>query len=300
MPDYAFIDPSFRRMVLPNAELKVLGEGFAWLEGPVWFADQQCLLVSDLPANRVMRWTASGGLSVFRDPSDFENGHTRDRQGRLVSCSHHGRITRTELDGRVTVLVDAYRGTPLNSPNDVVVKSDDTIWFSDPPYGLNTDYEGGKREALLPPSLYRFDPRDGSLAVVADDFQGPNGLAFSPDERLLYVSETGGQFDPDSPHHIRVFDVSDDGSRLARGRVFHEVSPGLSDGFRLDEEGHVWTGAGDGVHCLSPEGVLLGKIKLTNTVANLCFGGRNRAQLFICASHTLYSIYTNVRGVQRP
>ncbi|MGI3901647.1 MAG: SMP-30/gluconolactonase/LRE family protein [Janthinobacterium lividum] len=297
MPDYAFIDPSFRRMVLPNAELKVLGEGFAWLEGPVWFADQQCLLVSDLPANRVMRWTASGGLSVFRDPSDFENGHTRDRQGRLVSCSHHGRITRTELDGRVTVLVDAYRGTPLNSPNDVVVKSDDTIWFSDPPYGLNTDYEGGKREALLPPSLYRFDPRDGSLTVVADDFQGPNGLAFSPDERLLYVSETGDQFDPDSPHHIRVFDVSDDGSRLARGRVFHEVSPGLSDGFRLDEEGHVWTGAGDGVHCLSPEGVLLGKIKLTNTVANLCFGGRNRAQLFICASHTLYSIYTNVRGV---
>ena len=135
---------------------------------------------------------------------------------------------------------------------------------------------------------------------MADDFQGPNGLAFSPDERLLYVSETGDQFDPDSAHHIRVFDVSDDGSRLAKGRVFHEVSPGLSDGFRLDEEGHIWTGAGDGVHCLSPAGALLGKISLPQTVANLCFGGRNRAQMFICASHTLYSIYTNVRGVQRP
>ncbi len=300
MPDYEFIDPSFKPLVLPNAELKVLGDGFAWLEGPVWFADLQCLLVSDLPANRVMRWTSSGGLSVFRDPSDFENGHTRDRQGRLVSCSHHGRITRTELDGRITVLVDNHRGTPLNSPNDVVVKSDGTIWFSDPLYGLNTDYEGGKREALLPASLYRFDPRDGTLSVVADDFQGPNGLAFSPDERLLYVSETGAQFDPDSARHIRVFDVAEDGTRLAKGRVFHTVSPGLSDGFRLDEAGNVWTGAGDGVHCVSPAGTLLGKIKLPYTVANLCFGGRNRAQMFICASHTLYSLYTNVRGVQRP
>jgi gluconolactonase len=300
MPDFEIIDPSFKRMVLPNAPLTMLGEGFAWLEGPVWFADQQCLLVSDLPSNRVMRWTASGGLSVFRDPSDFENGHTRDRQGRLISCSHHGRITRTEIDGTVTVLVDRYRGVPLNSPNDVVVKSDGTIWFSDPPYGTNTDYEGGKREALLPANLYRFDPRDESLSVVADDFEGPNGLAFSPDERLLYVAETGGQFDPEPTQYIRVFDVSDDGARLANGRIFHKVSPGNSDGFRLDEEGNVWTSAGDGVHCISPTGELLGKIKVPFTVANLCFGGRNRAQMFICGSHTLYSIYTNVRGAERP
>ena len=301
MPDpYEIVDPRFKRMVLPNAPLVKLGEGFAWLEGPVWFADQQCLLVSDLPSNRVLRWTASGGISVFRDPSDFENGHTRDREGRLVSCSHHGRITRTELDGRVTVLADRFGGEPLNSPNDVVVKSDGTIWFSDPPYGTNTDYEGGKREARLPANLYRLDPRDGSLTVVADDFEGPNGLAFSPDERRLYVAETGGQFDAEPHQFIRVFDVAEDGARLANGRVFATVSPGNSDGFRVDEEGNLWTGAGDGVHCISPSGDLLGKIKVPFTVANLAFGGRNRAQMFICASHTLYSIYTNVRGAQRP
>ena len=301
MPDpYEIVDPSFKRMVLPNAALTKLGEGFAWLEGPVWFADQQCLLVSDLPSNRVLRWTESGGISVFRDPSDFENGHTRDREGRLVSCSHHGRITRTELDGRVTVLADRFGGEPLNSPNDVVVKSDGTIWFSDPPYGTNTDYEGGKREARLPANLYRLDPRDGSLTVVADDFEGPNGLAFSPDERRLYVAETGGQFDAEPRQFIRVFDVAEDGARLANGRAFFSVSPGNSDGFRVDEEGNLWTGAGDGVHCISPSGNLLGKIKVPFTVANLAFGGRNRAQIFICASHTLYSIYTNVRGAQRP
>ena len=301
MPDpYEIVDPSFKRMVLPNAALTKLGEGFAWLEGPVWFADQQCLLVSDLPSNRVLRWTESGGISVFRDPSDFENGHTRDREGRLVSCSHHGRITRTELDGRVTVLADRGGGEPLHSPNDVVVKSDGTIWFSDPPYGTNTDYEGGKREARLPANLYRLDPRDGSLTVVADEFEGPNGLAFSPDERRLYVAETGGQFDAEPRQFIRVFDVAEDGARLANGRVFFSVSPGNSDGFRVDEEGNLWTGAGDGVHCISPSGNLLGKIKVPFTVANLAFGGRNRAQIFICASHTLYSIYTNVRGAQRP
>ena len=298
--DYEIIDKSFKRMVLPNAALTRLGEGFGWLEGPVWFADQQSLLVSDLPSNRVLRWTSSGGISVFRDPSDFENGHARDGQGRLVSCSHHGRITRTEIDGRVTVLADSYAGKPLNSPNDVVVKSDGTIWFSDPPYGTNTDYEGGKRDALLPANLYRLDPRDGSLTVVADDFEGPNGLAFSPDERRLYVAETGGQFDAEPTQYIRVFDVSEDGKRLGKGRKFFTVSPGNSDGFRVDEEGNVWTSAGDGVHCISPAGNLLGVIKVPFTVANIEFGGRNRAQMFICASHTLYSIYTNVRGARRP
>ncbi len=297
---YEIIDARFRSMVLPNAALTKLGEGFGWLEGPVWFADQGCLLVSDLPADRVLRWTPSGGISVFREPCGFENGHTRDRQGRLISCSHHGRLTRTELDGRITVLADRYDGRPLNSPNDVVVRSDGTIWFSDPPYGTNTDYEGGKREALLPANLYRLDPGDGSLSVVADDFEGPNGLAFSPDETRLYVAETGRQFDAEPRRHIRVFDVAADGRRLTGGRVFHTVSPGTCDGFRVDEEGNLWASAGDGVHCVSPGGDLLGKIKVPFTVANLAFGGRNRAQMFICASHTLYSIYTNVRGVQRP
>ncbi len=301
MDGFEILDDRFRAFVLPNAPLIKLGEGFAWLEGPVWFADQQCLLVSDLPNDRIMRWTESSGVSVFRLPSGFANGHTRDREGRLLGCSHHDRcITRTELDGSVTALAAHYDGKRLNSPNDIVCKSDGTIWFSDPHYGINTDYEGGKQTPELPPALYRLDPRDGSLRVMADDFVGPNGLAFSPDERLLYVSETGAQFAADPVQHIRVFDVLDDGARLSPGRVFYKVTPGDADGFRLDEDGNVWSSAADGVHCISPEGALLGKIKVPFTVANLTFGGRNRARLFICASHTLYAIYTNQRGAARP
>ncbi len=296
---FEILDPRFRRLVLPNAALETLGEGFRWLEGPVWFGDHQTLLVSDLPNDRVMRWSATGGISVFRQPSGFENGHARDREGRLISCSHHGRLTRTELDGRVTVLAERYRGKPLNSPNDVVVKSDGSIWFTDPHYGLNTDYEGGKREAQLPPGLYRLDPGSGELDLVADDFQGPNGLAFSPDETRLYVAETGVEFDPEPTQYIRLFDVVEEGRRLRNGRPFHKVSPGDADGFRLDSEGNLWSSAADGVHCIDPAGDLLGKIKVPSLVSNLCFGGRNRAQLFLCASHTLYAIYTNTRGALR-
>ena len=301
MPDgYEIVDSRFRSFVLSNAPLQKLGEGFGWLEGPVWFADQQCLLFSDIPNDRVLRWTASGGISLFRDPSGFENGHTRDRAGRLVSCSHHGRITRTELDGCIAILADQFEGCRLNSPNDVVVKSDGTIWFGDPPYGIETDYQGGKRAAELPANLYRLDPRDRSLTIVADDFQGPNGLAFSPDERLLYVAETGHQFDASPKQFIRVFDVSDDGTRLHNGREFHKVEPGFCDGFRIDEDGNLWSSAADGVHCIAPSGDLLGKIKVPSLVSNVAFGGRNRAQLFICASHTLYAVFTNQRGAQRP
>ena len=198
------------------------------------------------------------------------------------------------------MLVDRYAGKRLNSPNDLVVKSDGTLWFSDPHYGLETDYEGGKRAPELPANLYRFDPADGSLVVVADDFDGPNGLAFSPDESLLYVAETGHQFDAAPRRFIRVFDVVADGTRLRGGREFHKVEPGYCDGFRIDESGNLWSGAADGVHCIAPSGDLLGRIKVPSTVSNLVFGGRNRAQLFICASHTLYAIYTNVRGAQRP
>ena len=297
---FEILDPVFKSFVLPNAPLEKLGEGYRWLEGPVWFADADCLLVSDLPNDRILRWTESGGVSVYRQPSDLANGHTRDREGRLIGCSHHGRcITRTEIDGRITVLAARYEGRRLNSPNDVVVKSDGTIWFSDPHYGINTDYEGGKQEPELPPSLYRLDPRDGSLTVVANDFVGPNGLCFSPDERLLYVVETGEQFAPDPVHHIRVFDVGEDNA-LRHGRVFHQVNPGHADGIRCDSDGHVWSAAGDGVHCIDPSGALLGKIKVPHTVANLTFGGRNRSRLFLCASHTLYAIYTNRRGAQWP
>jgi gluconolactonase len=300
LPMYEFTDPAFRALVLPNAQLLTLGTGFAWLEGPVWFADANQLLVSDLPNDRILRWTEDGGISVFRQPSGFANGHTRDRQGRLIGCSHQHRcITRTETDGVVTVLAANYRGRRLNGPNDVVVHSDGAIWFTDPHYGGNTDYEGGKHAAELPPCVYRLDPATGDLDVVADDFAGPNGLCFSPDERLLYIAESGPQFSADPVRHIRVFDVQD-ARRLANGRVFYEVSPGFTDGLRCDENGRVWSSAGDGVHCIAPDGAKLGGIITGCTVSNLTFGGRNRCRLFMCASHDLMAIYTNVRGAARP
>ena len=300
MGTYEIIDPAFRRLILPNAVLQTLGQDFGWLEGPVWFGDANQLLVSDIPNDRILRWTEDSGVSVFRQPSGFENGHTRDRQGRLIGCSHRNRcITRTELDGTVTVLADNYEGRRLNSPNDVVVHSDGGIFFFYATYVINTDYEGGKQASELPARVYRLDPASGKLAVVADDFIGPNGLCFSPDERTLYIAETGGQFAPDDPRHIRVFAVQD-GCRLSGGEVFHTVSPGLADGFRCDQEGRVWTSAGDGVHCVSAEGVLLGKILTGGTVSNVTFGGRNRSRLFICAAHTLMAIYTNVRGAAWP
>jgi gluconolactonase len=299
MDGFETFDPSFKALVLPNAPLEKLGDGYRWLEGPVWFADLDCLLVSDLPNDRILRWTESGGVSVFRQPSGFANGHMRDRQGRLIGCSHRDRcITRTELDGALTVLAASYRGKRLNSPNDVVCKSDGSIWFTDPLYGISTDYEGGKQTPELAPSVYRLDPASGVLTVVADDFDGPNGLCFSPDERLLYIAESGPQFAVDPVQHIRVFDVVDD--RLVRPRVFHTISPGFADGFRCDEAGRVWSSAADGVHCIDPSGSLLGKIKVPSLVSNLTFGGRNRSRLFLCASHSLYAIYTNTRGAAWP
>jgi gluconolactonase len=300
MKPYEIIEPSFQSLVLPNAPLLTLGDGFAWLEGPAWFADANQLLVSDLPNDRILRWSEEAGVSVFRQPSGYANGHTRDRQGRLVGCSHQHRcVTRTEFDGSVTILAHRYGGRQLNGPNDVVVQSDGTIWFTDPHYGINTDYEGGKQSPELPAQVYRLDPVSGELDVVADDFAGPNGLCFSPDERRLYIAESGVQFARDPVQHIRVFEI-EDGRHLKRGRVFYTASPGFADGMRCDEDGRVWTSAGDGVHCVSPEGVLLGKILTGCTVGNLTFGGRNRSRRFLCASHALMAIYTNVRGAQRP
>jgi gluconolactonase len=300
MDGFEICDPRFRALVLPNAPLETLGTGYRWLEGPVWFADHDCLYVSDIPNDRVLRWTEDGGISVFRQPSGFANGHTRDREGRLLTCSHRERnVSRTEFDGSVTVLASQFGGKRLNSPNDIVCKSDGTIWFSDPIYGISTDYEGGKQQQELPPALYRFDPATGELRVAADDFVNPNGLAFSPDERFLYVAETGEQFDDASARSIRRFAVAEDGA-LSNGAPFHSITPGNADGFRVDELGNVWSSAADGVHCISPQGELLGKILTASVVSNLCFGGRNRSRLFICASHTLMAIYTNTRGCVRP
>ncbi|TDH60120.1 SMP-30/gluconolactonase/LRE family protein [Dankookia rubra] len=301
MDGFEIRDRRFAHYVLGNAPLEELATGFRWIEGPVWMGDADCLLFQDIPRNRTMRWTESGGVSVFRAPSDFANGQTRDRQGRLIACSHRGRcLYRTELDGRVTALVTQHGGKRFNAPNDVVVKSDGTIWFSDPLYGIQTDYEGGRQPSEQPPALYRYDPGAGDIRVMAADFDGPNGLAFSPDERRLYVAETGDQTRDDPKQYIRVFDVSPDGMRLSGGDVFHKVAPGYCDGMRIDEDGNLWSSAGDGVHCISPAGELLGKVLVPHVVSNLCFGGRDKNRLFIGGSHTLYAIYLNRRGVQWP
>jgi gluconolactonase len=290
----------FAHYILSNAPLEPLATGFAWLEGLVWMADAGCLLFQDLPRNRTLRWIDGYGVSVYRSPSEFANGQTRDRQGRLISCSHRERcLFRTEPDGTVTRLVGEHAGRKLNSPNDVVVKSDGTIWFTDPCYGIETDYEGGRQQSEQPAALYCFDPTTEKIRIAADDFDGPNGLAFSPDERRLYVSETGKLSSDDPKQYIRVFEVDSKG-KLSGGDIFHKIEPGYADGLRVDEEGNVWSSAADGVHCLSPEGQLLGKILVPYRVSNLTFGDRCRSRLFIGGSHTLYSIFLNRRGAAWP
>jgi gluconolactonase len=252
-----------------------------------------------------MRWAEPDGhLSVFRAPSHYANGHTRDRQGRLLSCEHDTRrVTRTELDGAVTVLIDRFDGRPLNAPNDIVVKSDGSIWFTDPGYGIDGPYEGHAATAELPCNVYRLDPLTGQARVMADDFVRPNGLAFSPDERRLYIVDTG--ISHGGPSHIRVFDVQDAG--LAGGRVFAgDFAPQMSDGLRCDTAGNVWCSMGwvdpaeDGVRCYAPDGDLLGKVHLPEVCANLCFGGRKKDRLFMCASTSVYALYINGRGAMTP
>jgi gluconolactonase len=299
--DFEIIDERFRHMIMGNAWVEKLHDGMLWAEGPVWFADGQYLLWSDIPNNVILQYCERLGVRVYRHPSNNTNGHTRDREGRLVSCEHGGRrVSRTEHDGSITVLVDRYKGQRLNSPNDVVVKSDGTIWFTDPPYGIMSEYEGHKTKSAIGANyVYRLDPKTGGLTVVADDFDKPNGIAFSPDERKLYIADTGRSHDPDGPHHIRVFDVVD-GRKLAKGRVFAEISPGMADGFRLDTDGNVWTSAGDGVHCFSPRGDLLGKVLVPEVVSNVCFGGPKRNRLFITATTSLYAAYVGQVGALRP
>jgi len=300
MDGFEIREARFGHFLLSNASLETLASGFRWIEGLVWMGDAGCLLFQDLPSNRTMRWTEGQGVSVYRSPSSYANGQTRDRQGRLISCSHRERcLFRTELDGAITRLIDRHDGRRLNSPNDVAVKSDGSIWFTDPLYGIQTDYEGGRQASEQPPALYRFEPGTGNIRVAAGDFDGPNGLAFSPDERRLYVSETGDQTSDEPKQYIRAFDVTADG-RLSGGEVFHKINPGYADGLCVDEDGNLWASAADGVHCLDPSGRLLGKVLVPHRVSNLTFGGALKNRLFIGGSNTLYSIFLNRRGIAWP
>jgi len=296
MSCFEVIDPRFGGFVMGNAPVKRIATGFDWVEGPVWFGDAGCLLFSDIPNNRILRWTPEG-VTTFRAPSNYSNGHTRDREGRLVSCEHGSRrVTRTELDGSITVIADGYMGKRLNSPNDVVVSGDGAIWFTDPHYGIMTDYEGFKADQELTCNVYRVDPAGGIEAVITE-MHCPNGLAFSPDESLLYVADTGRMFHPD-PQHIRVFEMVD--GRPREGRLFHTITPGCADGMRVDTDGNLWSSARDGVHCIAPDGTLLGKVLVPEVVSNLCFGGRAKHQLFITATTSVYSVILNRNGMQHP
>jgi len=290
-------DPVFNSYVLGNAPIKQIATGFDWVEGPVWFGDLNCLLFSDIPNNRIMRWIPGVGVSVFREPSNYTNGHTRDLQGRLISCEHgKRRVTRTEIDGSITVIADHFEGVKLNSPNDVIVKSDGSIWFTDPHYGIKSNYEGYQSKQELNCNVYRFNPQSRELNAVITDMQCPNGLAFTADEKKLYVADTGRMFH-DDPQHIRVYDVNTHGD-VSKGQLFHSVSPGCADGFRLDTDGNIWTSAADGVHCLSPDGKLLGKLLVPELVSNVCFGGRSLHQLFITATTSVYTIRLNRCGLK--
>jgi len=300
-PAVESLDPRFNQYRQGNAAVERLWTGARWAEGPVWFGDGRFLLFSDIPNNRVLRWTEeTGQVSEFRSPSNNANGHTRDRQGRLISCEHDSRrVTRTEPDGTITVLIDRYQGKRLNAPNDVVVHSDGGVWFTDPGYGILSHYEGNVDQFELPANTYRLDPVTGEASVVTGDLLRPNGLCFSPDENRLYVVDTGQP--PGKPHPIHVFDVVD-GSKLANGRVFCDMRPGGSDGVRCDVNGNVWAAAGwggegyDGVHVFAPDGTMIGKIRLPEVCANLCFGGAKRNRLFMTASQSLYALYVNTQG----
>ena len=301
-PSVRVFDPRFKSLILASASVECLYQGARWSEGPVWFGDGRYLLWSDIPNDRILRWDeASGAVSTFRQSSNNANGHTRDRQGRLVSCEHlTRRVTRTEYDGAITVLADRYRGKRFNSPNDVVVKTDGSIWFTDPTFGIDSFYEGEKQESELPACVYRIDGQSGEVRMVADDVLGPNGLAFSPDESVLYVVESRGE-----PRKIRAFDVVADGNgaALSNNRVLIDAGPGTPDGFRVDIHGNLWCGWGmgtdelDGVRVFTPQGEPIGHIALPERCANLCFGGRHRNRLFMAASHGLYSLYVNTQGV---
>ncbi len=295
-------DPRFSRLIHGNAGLEKLWTGGRWAEGPAYFPAGRYLIWSDIPNDRLMRWDETDGtVSVFEEPCRNQNGHTVDREGRLVACEHRGRcVSRVEFDGSRKVLADSYAGKRLNSPNDVVVKSDGSIWFTDPTYGIDTEYEGDAAASEIGSSnVYRIDPADGAVTLVIDDMVKPNGLAFSPDESTLFVADTGRTHEPDCEPKIRAYPVAADGVSVGRGVDFATCEVGLFDGFRLDTAGNVWSSAGDGVHCFAPDGTLIGKILIPEVVANVTFGGRKRNRLFICATTSLFALYVNAQGSGR-
>ncbi|MFC3208857.1 SMP-30/gluconolactonase/LRE family protein [Aquamicrobium soli] len=291
------LDERFSQCFVDHVAVERLWTGGRWLEGPAWFSAGRYLVFSDIPNNRMMRYDdTDGSVSVFRQPSNNSNGNTVDFQGRLVTCEHQARrVTRTEHDGSITVIADRFQGKRFNSPNDVAVHPDGSIWFTDPPYGILTDYEGDRAELEQDGShVYRVGPSGGEAVRVIDTMVKPNGLAFSPDGSTLYVSDTGVSHQKGGPKHIRKFRL--DGPSLKDEGVFATCTAGLFDGFRFDVAGRLWTSAGDGVHCYDPDGTLLGKIRIPETVSNLAFGGPKRTRLFITARQSLYSVFVVPKG----
>jgi len=297
-PNIKILDPRFGALVLGNAAIERIADGCRFTEGPVWFGDLRCLLWSDIPNDRIMKWEEeTDAVSLFRKPSHYTNGNTRDRQGRLITCEMDAqRLTRTEHDGTITVLAESFDGKKLTGPNDVVVKSDGSIWFSDNGAGIRGNYLGHKATPELPYRVYRIDGRTGQLTVAVGDMERPNGLAFSPDEKRLYVVDT-----PGGTKTTHVYDVVDDGTKVANGRVFFDATPGYADGIRCDTEGNVWAGFSggeeqDGVAVFAPDGKLIGRVLLPERCANLCFGGVKRNRLFMAASQSIYSLYVEAQG----
>ena len=297
--DYEVLDERFRNCVNRTSHVERLWTGARWTEGPVHFPAGRYTLFSDIPNDRIMRYDETdGSVSVFRSPCGYTNGHTVDRQGRLVSCEHGGRrVSRTEHDGRITVIADSYNGKRLNSPNDVVVKSDGSIWFTDPPYGILSDYEGHKAEPENGFNVYRVNSQSGAISVAVDDFIRPNGIAFSPDEKRLYIVDSAGGRTRGEPKHIRVFDVGENG-KLTGGKEFADCTAGRFDGMRFDTEGRLWAATDDGVHCLASDGTLIGKVKIPEICSNVVFGGPKRNMLYVTATNSLYSVLTHVNGLR--
>jgi len=299
-PRLKVLDPRFQPLILGNAAIERIATGCRFNEGPVWFGDLRCLIWSDIPNDRMMKWEEeTGAVSVLRKPSNYANGNTRDRQGRLVTCEMDTqRVTRTEHDGTVTVLADSFDGKKLTGPNDVVVKSDGSIWFSDNGAGIRGNYLGHKATPELPYRVYRLDPAASQLAIAVGDMKRPNGLAFSPDENLLYVVDTPGPMQ----RTIQVYDVVDNGTKTANRREFCSAEPGGSDGMRVDVSGNLWCGwsggeAEDGVAVYAPDGKMIGRIMLPERCANICFGGTKRNRLFMAASQSIYSVFVETQGV---